>query len=104
MSDPDPVLFSYCIDFGNREFSITVTREGLVHWDDYLQRRRQRPKDNKYLEMQTMLGSARVRKLLDSEIHNYTVNFKLPEEVFSRIEVPQKCLKQARGRLNTKRN
>ena len=87
MSEPDPVLFSYCLDFGNREFTIHVTHDGIIHWDDYMQRRRQRPEDDKYLEIESLVGSSRARKRLESEIDNYTISFPLPEHIFSRIEV-----------------
>jgi hypothetical protein len=93
MSDPDPVLFSYCLDLGDREFLIAVTRDGFIHWDDYMQRRRQRHEEDKDLEIQTLLGSSRARKLLESETHIYTIDFKLPEDVFSRIEVAAEMFK-----------
>ena len=58
-----------------------------------MQRRRQRHEEDKDLEIQTLLGSSRARKLLESETHNYTIDFKLPEDVFSRIEVAAEMFK-----------
>ena len=35
-------LFCYCLSVGGREFAIQVMHGGVIHWDDYQQRRRSR--------------------------------------------------------------
>ena len=42
MPDERHPLFSYCLAIGAREFAIQITRDGVIHWDDYQERRRSR--------------------------------------------------------------
>jgi hypothetical protein len=104
MQPSDPVIFSYCLDFGNREFFITVTRDGIIHWDDYMQRRKHRPEEDKRLELQALMGSDRARKRLESETHNYTIEVKLPEEVSSKIEVAAEMLEADKWTIEHEKN
>ena len=52
-------LFSYCLTIGCREFLIEITRDGVIHWDDYQQRRRMRNPDERHLELEAF-GSLNV--------------------------------------------
>ena len=92
---PDTV-FSYCLAIGSREFLIEVTRDGFIHWDDYQQRRRLRNPDERHLELDAFLGSARARKRLSAEIDEFTVSFQLSPELFARFSEAARLLADER--------
>lgn len=81
----DDILFSYCLQLGDREFLITVTRDGTIHWDDYKQRRRLRSDDDRALELHAIAGSERARERLAAEIDEFTVSFPLSAEMLARF-------------------
>lgn len=89
MSD---TLFSYCLAIGSREFLIEVTSDGLIHWDDYQQRRRMRNPDERHLELEAFIGSSKARKRLSAELDEFTVSFQLSPELFARFSEAARLL------------
>ena len=76
MNDLDEPLFCYCLEIGEREFAIRVTREGVIHWDDYQERRRAR------------MSAARGKKggsVLMMAPDEFTVSFALSDDLFVRL-------------------
>lgn len=78
-------LFCYCLQIADREFLIEVAEDGTIYWDDYQTRRRLRGAEDRYFEIQTILGDARARKRLTREIDQFTVSFSLGPNVLARI-------------------
>lgn len=68
-------LFCYCLIVGEREFAIQVTHGGVIHWDDYQERRRSRGID-------ALPG---VDTVLMIEPDEFTVSFELEAELLARF-------------------
>lgn len=75
MSDNQQTLFSYCLVVGSREFVIQVTHGGVIHWDDYQQRRHSRGTDAQPGEGIVLL----------IEPDAFTVSFELGAELLGRL-------------------
>ncbi len=93
MSEP---LFCYCLQIADREFLIEVGHDGIIYWDDYQTRRRLRGAEDRYLEINTVLGDARARKRLTAEIDEFTVFFSLEPDVLTRIREAARLLDEDR--------
>lgn len=79
------LLFCYCLTIADREFLIQVTREGMIHWDDYKQRRQLRSDNDRALELHALAGSEHARRKLAAEIDEFTISFPLNAEMFARF-------------------
>lgn len=82
MSD---TLFSYCLTVVDREFLIEVSEDGIIYWDDYQERRRLRVPEERYLEIEALVGSSNARKRLRAEIGEFTVAIELRPELLARF-------------------
>ena len=89
MSEP---LFCYCLEIADREFLIAVDHNGVIRWDDYQTRRRERSPSNRYLEIETALGDADARNKLSAEISDFAVSFPLSPELLDRIREAARLL------------
>lgn len=76
MPDERQSLFCYCLTVGAREFAIQVTHGGIIHWDDYQQRRNSRCPD-------AQAGDAVVLMIEPDE---FTVSFELGAELLARFQ------------------
>ena len=86
MSESEMPLFCYCLEVQDRELRIFVSHDGHIHWEDYQEARRNRNPDDRYLELDTVFGSQRARKLLTTETTEYTISFKLESGLFSEVK------------------
>jgi len=75
MPDERHPLFSYCLTIGGREFAIQVTHDGVIHWDDYQQRRRSRDAD----------AQADHGIFFMTEPDKFTVSFELGAELLAQF-------------------
>lgn len=85
-------LFCYCLQIADREFLIEVTRNGLIHWDDYQARRRTRSPAEQHLEIKAFVGDSRARERLNAEIDEFTVSCRLAPELFARFSEAARLL------------
>lgn len=75
MPDERQPLFCYCLGVGQREFAIRVTPDGVIHWDDYQQRRSSRG-----------LGAPEGEDtVLMIEPDEFSVSFELSTELLARF-------------------
>lgn len=90
-------VFCYCMDFGPREFLITVTEDGMIHWDDVNQRRKIRGEADQGLEIRAaFLGDESARARLHHEAREFTVSVELPPKLFERLKRAGKRLDRNR--------
>ena len=76
MPDERHPLFSYCLAIGAREFAIQITRDGVIHWDDYQERRRSRGAVTQH----------HVGSIMMSEPDEFTVSFELGAELLAHFQ------------------
>jgi len=73
MPDQRQPLFCYCLTVGAREFAIQVTHGGVIHWDDYQERRRSRGAVTQH----------HVGSIMMSEPDEFTVSFELGADLLA---------------------
>lgn len=75
MPDERQPLFCYCLGVGEREFAVWVIQDGVIHWDDYQQRRASRGAG-------AQPGEGIVLMIEPDE---FTVSFELDAELLARF-------------------
>ena len=85
MTDEREPLYCYCLAIGGREFAIQVTRDGVMRWDDYQERRRSTAEGRRSKTLPELLASGQPVSILASEADEFTVSFQLSAEHFARI-------------------